>query len=139
MLLDELKELKTGPRELRKFGLLVGGVFAALGAIMWLRHKPHFPWFLTPGVVLMAFGFVWPKALKGVYLVWMSLAILLGFVVSHVLLTVFFFLVITPIGLVARCVGKDFLRLKLDRKATTYWLPRETPANKSPEQYEQQF
>jgi hypothetical protein len=139
MLLDELKELKTGPRELRKFGLLVGGVFAALGAIMWLRHKPHFPWFLTPGVVLMAFGLVWPKALKGVYLVWMSLAILLGFVVSHVLLTVFFFLVITPVGLVARCVGKDFLRLKLDRKARTYWLPRETPANKSPVQYEQQF
>jgi hypothetical protein len=139
MILEDLKQLKTGPRELRKFGLLVGGVFAAIGLVMWLRHKPHFPWFLAPGLGLMAFGSVAPKALKPVYVAWMAMAFALGFVVSHVILTLFFFLVITPIGLVARLAGKDFLRLKSDPAAATYWIRREQREPKQPADYEKQF
>jgi Saxitoxin biosynthesis operon protein SxtJ len=139
MILDDIRDLKTGPRELRKFGLLVGGVFALLGLVAWMRGKPFFPYLLVPGAALLAFGLVFPRGLKPVYLPWMTLAILLGFVVSNVLLTFFFFLVMTPIGLTARLLGRDFLRLKLDPKAGTYWIPRERPAPKSPSDYEQQF
>lgn len=135
---EDIKQLKTGPRDLRKFGLLAGGVFAALGILYLLRHKTGYPWFLIPGVVLLAFGVVLPRALKYVYIAWMTLAIMLGFVMTHVILTLFFFLVITPLGLVARLLGKDFLNLKLDKQAATYWIRREqklrTQAN-----YEQQF
>ena len=134
----DIKQLKTGPRDLRKFGLLVGGVLAALGILYLLRHKAHYPWFLIPGVVLMAFGVVLPRVLKYVYIAWMTLTIMLGFVMARVILTLFFFLVITPLSLVARLFGKDFLNLKLDRQAATYWIRREqkrrTQAN-----YEQQF
>ena len=135
---EDLKQLKTGDRDLRKFGLLVGGVFTALGVIVLLRHKAHYPYFLWPGAVLIAFGAVFPRALKYVYLVWMSVAFVLGFIVSHVILGLFFFLVITPIGLLARGFGKDFLSLKLDRQAASYWIPREKKA-KTPAEYEQQF
>ena len=135
---DDIKQLKTGDRDLRKFGLLVGGVFAALGVIVLLRHKTHYPYFLWPGVLLIAFGAVVPRALKYVYLAWMSVAFVLGFVISHLILGLFFFLVITPIGLVARLAGKDFLRLKLDPKAESYWIPRERKAE-SPADYERQF
>jgi saxitoxin biosynthesis operon SxtJ-like protein len=138
MIASEIKQLKTGSRELRKFGLLVGGVFTALGVVSWLRHKPAAPWLLTPGVLLMVFGLLAPRTLKYIYLAWMSLAIVLGFVVSNILLTVFFFVVITPIGFIARCSGKDFLGLKLDSKAASYWLPREKKLRK-PEEYERQF
>jgi len=69
---------------------------------------------------------------------WMVLAIGLGFLVSQVLLAAFFFLVITPIGLVARALGKDFLRLKIDPGATTYWIPR-AGEEKTKEDYEKQF
>ena len=138
-IISDLKELKSGKPELRKFGLAVGGVFAALGLLMWLRGKGLFPYFLTPGLVLLGLGFTIPKVLKPVYWVWMSVGIALGFVISHILLTVFFFLVITPIGLVARAFGKDFLRLKLDREAKTYWLPVERKTPKSPAEYERQF
>lgn len=135
---DDLKQLKTGDRDLRKFGLLVGGVFAALGVIVLLRHKAHYPYFLWPGVTLVLFGAIFPRALKSVYLIWMSLAFVLGFVISHVILGVFFFLVITPIGLLARLFGKDFLSLKLDRRAASYWIPRDRKIQ-TPAQYEQQF
>jgi len=139
MIRQELKEIKTGDRDLRKFGLLVGGVFATLGLIWWARGKPYFPWSLTPGVMLVTLGLVWPRALKWVYLAWMSLAIVLGLVVSTVLLTCFFFLVIAPIGLAARVAGKDFLGLKLDRRASTYWIKKETKGPKAPAEYERQF
>jgi hypothetical protein len=135
---DDIKQLKTGDRDLRMFGLVVGGVFVALGLLFWLRHKAHYPWLLAPGGLLVVLGAVWPRTLKEVYLAWMSLAFVLGFVISHVILTVFFFLVITPIGLIARCFGKDFLSLKLDRRAATYWIQRERKA-KSTAEYERQF
>jgi saxitoxin biosynthesis operon SxtJ-like protein len=138
MILEDLKQLKTGPRDLRKFGLVVGGVFAALGLIMWARGKTHYPWFLAPGLVLMASGLLLPRALKPVYLAWMFLALVLGLIVSTVILTVFFFVVITGVGLAARLFGKDFLRLKLARESSSYWIPRERKA-KTGSEYERQF
>ncbi|MGB7749476.1 MAG: SxtJ family membrane protein [Verrucomicrobiia bacterium] len=138
MIRDEIKQLKTGARELRKFGLLVGGVFALLGVLLLVRHRPAAPYFLIAGGLLILFGLIAPRVLKHVYYVWMSLAIVLGFVVSGALLILFFFLVITPIGLVARCLGNDFLNLKLDGAAASYWMPRERKP-KSPVEYERQF
>jgi Saxitoxin biosynthesis operon protein SxtJ len=139
MIRQEIKELKTGTKELRKFGLLVGGVFAALGILYYLRGKPIFPWFVIPGGLLIFFGLIFPKALKLVYLVWMTLAILLGFVVSHVLLTVLFYLAVTPVGLLARLCGKDFLGLKPGSKASSYWIARNSEKPRSKLDYEQQF
>jgi Saxitoxin biosynthesis operon protein SxtJ len=135
---DDIKQLKTDSRDLRKFGLMVGGVFAVLGLLFLLRHKGHWPYFLWPGVALVLFGAIIPRALKWVYVAWMSVAFVLGYVMAHVILTLFFFLVITPIGLVARLFGQDFLSLKLDRAAKSYWLPR-GPKAKSPADYERQF
>lgn len=138
-ILQDIRELKTGRRELRSFGLLVGGVFLVLGLFFLFQHKPYASWAVVPGAVLMGLGLVFPPALRHIYMAWMSLAVVLGFIVSNVILAMFFFIIVTPIGLLSRVVGKDFLRLKLDRKATTYWMPREPRRYASPEHYEQQF
>jgi hypothetical protein len=137
MILKEIRELKAGPRELRKFGLVVGGVFIALGTLMRVKGRSHHPFFLALGLFLLVGGLVLPRALKWIYVVWMSLAIALGFVVSRVLLTVFFFLGVTPVGLVSRLAGRDFLQLKLDPKAQTYWQRRDRKS--PPSDYERQF
>jgi hypothetical protein len=135
---EDIKQLNTGDRALRKFGLTVGGVFAVLGLLFLWRHKAHYPYFLWPGAALVVFGAAQPRVLKWIYIAWMSLAFVLGFVMAHVILTLFFFLVITPTGLIARLTGKDFLSLKLDRAASSYWIPRE-PKPKTPADYERQF
>lgn len=138
MIRDEIKQLKTGARELRKFGLLVGSVFALLGVILLLRHRPAAPYFLIAGALLILPGLVAPRVLKHIYIVWMSLAIVLGFVISSILLILFYLLVITPIGWAARCLGNDFLSLKWNRPAASYWLAR-PPTPKKPADYERQF
>jgi hypothetical protein len=137
-IIEDIKQLKTGPRDLRKFGLVVGGVFAVLGLFFLWRHKSFYPWFLTPGIVLVVAGAIVPRALKYVYIAWMAMAFVFGFVMAHVILTLFFFLVITPIGLIARISGKDFLQLKLDKSGSSYWSPHERKI-KSPSDYERQF
>ena len=139
MILQDIKDLKTGPGELRKFGLLVGGIFAGLGILFWLRGRVHYGWFLVPGAVLVLLGASFPRSLKQIYLGWMSLAIALGFVVSHLLLTLFFLAVITPIGLASRCFAKDFLRLKLDRRCASYWIRRTNSGPRPKPDYERQF
>jgi hypothetical protein len=138
LICEELKNLKTEPRDLRKFGLMVGSVFLALGLWFVFRHKPWHGWFWLPGSLLVLLGALAPRALKLVYLGWMGLAITLGLVVSTVLLTVFFYLVVTPIGLGARLAGKDFLARKWS-DGNSYWLVRPASPPKQPSEYEQQF
>src|SRR5882762_1073435 len=123
---QEIRELKTGPRDLRKFGLMVGGVFVGIGFLFLLRHKPSYPFFIWPGVVLVAFGALAPRALKFPYIGWMTVAFAIGFVTARVLLTVCFFLLVTPIALIARLFGRDFLSRKWNRQATTYWIQCDT-------------
>jgi hypothetical protein len=139
MIAEEIRQLAPNRRELRKFGLVVGGVFGALGLLLLARGRTSAPWFLAPGTVLLFFGALWPRVLKPVYIVWMSLAIVLGFAVSQVILTLVFFLVFAPLGLVARCAGRDFLNRKLDPQAASYWVRRERRGNQSPADYERQF
>jgi hypothetical protein len=135
---DDIKQLKTGNHELRKFGLVVGAVFVLLGLLFLWRHPTRSPYFLWPGGVLMVLGAILPRALRWIYIAWMSIAFVLGFVMAHVILTLFFYLVITPIGLVARLFGQDFLSIKLDRAAKSYWIPRDKKV-KAAQDYERQF
>jgi hypothetical protein len=135
---EDIKQLKTSDRDLRKFGLLVGAVFAGLGVLFLWRYKTYYPYFLGPGLGLVLLGAILPRTLKWVYIGWMSIAFVLGFVMAHVILTLLFYLVLTPIGLVARLCGQDFLSLKLNRTAKSYWIPRD-PKPKSPADYERQF
>lgn len=137
-ILADLRKLKTGPRDLRKFGLLVGGLFVAFGIFLLIRHRPSYPFAVCIGAALVGFGAVWPRALKCIYLAWMMLAFTLGFVMSNVVLVLFFFLFVTPIGLLARLFRKDFLERKWDKQAESYWIqcPKEMRAAES---YERQF
>jgi hypothetical protein len=138
MIHEELARLKTGTRELRHFGWLVGGILTALGLWFWWRGRSISPYFLVPGIPLVVLGTVYPQVLRRLYVLWMGLALVLGLVVSTVILVVFFYLVVTPVSFVARLAGKDFLSQKWNRNAQTYWIDRPAvePAKKS---YEQQF
>jgi hypothetical protein len=140
MLRQDIKALRNAaPRDLRKFGLMVGGVFCALGLWFYLRHKPWWPWFVAPGIPLMVLGASFPRVLRSVYVGWMSFAMFLGAIVSVVLLTILFYFVVTPIGLVARLFGKDFLSQTLKPAAPSYWIVRDTSQPKSKHEHERQF
>ena len=85
-MISDLQQLSTRTRDLRKFGLVVGGVFLLLGGWFLFRNKPAGPYFLTPGVLLVVFGLVAPRSLKIAYIAWMSLAFTMGLLRNRILL-----------------------------------------------------
>ena len=138
MIREEIRKLRTGKSDLRKFGLTVGGVFTAVGLFLLVRHGKFAPLFIGLGLALVISGLVIPTLLKQIYIGWMSVAIVLGNVVSRLILTLFFILIITPVALTARLLGKQFLELELDRDSASYWKVRQTESGPLAK-YEQQF
>ena len=73
------------------------------------------------------FSVVAPAANRFLYVGLMVVAFPIGFVLSYVFMGLIFFVILTPIGLFFRLIGRDPLRRRFDRKAVTYYVPhRET-------------
>jgi hypothetical protein len=89
------------------------------------RGAPVRTWALVLAVLLVGFGLVWPAALRYPYRGWMALGHALGWINSRILLSLVFYLVVTPIGLAIRLFGRDPMRRGFDRKAQSYRIPRE--------------
>jgi len=138
MLKEEFKHIKETKKDLRKFGLTVGIVLATIGVILYYFEKSSAIYFAVIGGLLILFGALFPNILKLLNRIWMSLAIILGFIMSRLILTVLFYLVLTPIALLAKLVGKKFMILKYDKSAKTYWEKR-TIIHKKQIDYERQF
>lgn len=125
---SEAAALDVSRGALRRFGLMVGGVFAALAAVGAWRAGgvPGTAGivFGVLGTLLLVGGLVAPQRLRAVYLVWMTAALAMGFVMTRVLLMLAFALVFTPIGLLFRLIGRDHLHQRPDRAAASYWITR---------------
>jgi uncharacterized membrane-anchored protein YitT (DUF2179 family) len=138
MLKEEFKHISEMKKDLRKFGITVGGVLLAIGVVLFYFEKPSAIYFAVIGGLLILFGALFPKILKPLNRIWMSLAIILGFIMSRVILTILFYLVLTPIAILAKIVGKKFMVLKCDKSANTYWEKR-TNIHKKQIDYDRQF
>ena len=138
MLKEEFKHIKESKNDLRKFGLTVGGVSVIISVLLFYFEKQSAIYFAVIGTVLILAGVLFPKILKPFNKIWMGLAIILGFVMSRVILTILFYLVLTPISFIAKLFGKKFMLLKYDKSEKTYWKKR-TIIQKKPIDYERQF
>lgn len=122
---DELKNLDVSQRKLKNFGLLIGIIFLALAAWIYLIVNGSVILsilFTLVGVYLLAGGLLFSSSLKTSYKLWMGLALALGWIMSRVLLTLLFYLVVTPLALMARLFKKEFLDLNYNKKRNSYWV-----------------
>jgi hypothetical protein len=124
MIIEEIKKIESSPKKLREFGLVVGGVLCALGILLGWQGRSSFPYFLAPGIFLVVAGAILPGILKPIQKAWMTLAILMGWFMTRVLMTLLFYLAITPIGLLMRLIGKDLLDQRLEPQKQSYWKVR---------------
>jgi hypothetical protein len=112
-------------RDLRHFGLLVGGIFALIAAwpVVSRGEGPRF-WAAIIAAGLILPGLVVPTALRPVYRHWMKLSHGLGWLNTRLLLGAAYLLLLTPIGVVMKLVGRDPLSRRL-RDRDSYWVTRE--------------
>jgi hypothetical protein len=125
----------TLPTE-RSFGLGVGGVCVGLAGLFWWRGSPTIGLvLLATGTLLVGFGLVAPMALRVPNRVWWQVAQVVGWVNTRILLTVFFAVVLTPVGVVMRVFGRNPLR---GAAAGTNWAPYPV-RRRDTQHYERQF
>jgi hypothetical protein len=118
--------LKEDPREWRKFGLNSALVLALLAGVLYWREvlPKEVTLAVLAGLLAVTVGAVaQSRWLRGPYRVGMRVSHALGRVVAPLVLGLVFFLVLTPLGLLLRLLGKDLLRLRRDPAAATYWQP----------------
>jgi hypothetical protein len=107
----------------RKFGWLVGGLFAVLGGLLLWRHRNvAAAIFLALGGALLLLALAAPSLLAGPHRAWLAFARVLGRINSAVFLFLTFFLVLAPLGFVLRLFGRDELRRRGPAPDST-WEP----------------
>ena len=138
----KLVELNLDPdkKTLKQFGFVALVAFAVLGALILWKRKLLF-WDLGPaapttayvlwglGVVSALFSLIAPAANRFLYIGLILVTFPIGFVMSYLVMGLIFFLVLTPIGFLFRLIGRDPLRRRFDRTATTYYVPHKEVEN----------
>ena len=143
-LLQEIKAIPSGRKELRNFGITFAVVGAVIGGcLMWNNrlaeaYTTHLFFFGAGGVFLLL-GLLMEKALLPLQKVWMLLAALLGWVMTRVILGAMFYIAFTGMRCLGTIFGQRFLELKADPSATSYWIPRKTQPPRTVQNYERQF
>jgi hypothetical protein len=136
---EELEQIKSEKKDNRQFGWVVGGVLLLIGAYMVYQSAAYADYVVAAGAALLLLGTVAPMLLTPLQRAWMSFAVVMGFVMSRVILSVIFFLVLTPIGVLGRLFGKAFLDVSwAPGTRQSYWKKRSNPKI-DPKTFEKQF
>lgn len=124
MLREEIRSISVTTKELRTFGLIIGIFLLIIANFLMWKQRPSFPYFACAGGGIFILGLSAPILLEPIYKAWMSFAVVLGFMMTRVILTLLFYGLFTPISLIARLFGKDLLDERWDKNVATYWIKR---------------
>jgi len=122
---------KASKKELRSFGLLMGGmIFLLFGLLFpWLLEKTTWPISKPLLIICCSFiglGILLPILLKPIYILWMGIGGVLGYINTKIILTLVYFGLFLPVGIIRRIFVKDPLKLKYDASADSYRIKRES-------------
>jgi len=141
---DIRNEIRAAQREPSSRDLTILAVlFLVLGAavggyqLFWKGSAAGWYWIIA-AVVLGLCRLIAPL-FRRIYGLWLAFSVVLGYFVSRILLTIIFFVVVTPMGLIIRVIGKDPMERKLDSGAVSYWSRKEQEPDTSIERYGKQF
>ena len=110
----------------QSFGYIFSLFFFATGLYLILKFQQVIYWPFGISLIFLLTGIYFPRALKPLNKIWFRLGLLLGNIVAPLVMAILFFLIITPIGLIMRVVGKDLLKLKANKSINSYWIKRDS-------------
>ena len=134
-MIEEIKNIKSNKEEIRKFGLLIGGVLIAISIFMLWKVLAYYQLVFIIGISFILLGLIIPIVLKPIYIVWMTFATILGWIMTRVILTILFYLIVTPIGLIGRIFGAKFLDLSWNNDVKSYWNKRDKTVSDMEKQF----
>ena len=127
-----MDDIKLGSN--RSFGIVFSIVFLLIAIYPLINSDGLRVWSLIIAIIFLVLGLINSKILTPLNKLWFKFGILLGRIVSPVIMGIIFFLVVTPIGLIMRIIGKDLLNLKFN-KDKSYWIEKTGPKSKMKNQF----
>ena len=125
-------------KEWRKFGIGLGIILGAIGGVQLLKGHSVYPFFIGAGALTALAAIAVPILVKPVFIFFSYLSVVLGWFSTRLILTVIFFVLLTPISIIMKLTGKKFLTKGADRNLPTYWIARNKTYGQ-PESFENQF
>lgn len=135
---EEIKNIKASKKDLRSFGVMIGAIFLLIAVFSSYKDKESFRIFLYIAGSFIGLGLLIPILLKPLYIIWMTFAAILGWIMTRLILTLLFYVIITPIGIMLKVIGKDVLEIKKQAVKESYWNQRDINLEKN-QNYEKQF
>ena len=137
-IIEEIKNIKGDKSDWKKFGITMGIILTIIGLFLLWKRNNNYDYILYIAAAFCITGLILPTILKPIYKIWMTLSVVMGFIMTKVIMLIIFYLIVTPIGLVASLTGKKFLDMKIDKSAKSYWIAKEKTV-KIKSDYERQF
>lgn len=124
--LDELLFRKPIRRHVAEFGFLFGAIgLVVAGISAWKGHQDRAIIFAAAGIIFALLGYKTPQILKPVWSGWMKFAHVLGAVMSTLLLSIGWIVLIIPFGLGARLFRLKLMNMEFRQNVPTYWETRD--------------
>ncbi len=145
-MINPFKDVNWKPdlAERRKFGMVLFIGFVVLNLLLWIatyfrliEPKQGLKMAFVIGQLIGVVCWLLPQIAKPFYVVWYCFGCSIGIVVSNLLFSAFYYLVVTPTGLIMRALGRDPMKRRLDRTARSYWNDAEKSVD--PKRYFRQF
>jgi hypothetical protein len=119
----------------RSFGIVFFVVFLFIALYPITYSEDIRIWSLIISFIFIILGLLNSKILTPLNKLWFKFGVILGKIISPIIMGIIFFLVVTPIGLIMKVLGKDLLRLKYNKKDNTYWIEKNGPKSKMKNQF----
>ena len=136
-MIEELKNISNSNKDIKSSGITIGVILFIISAFLMYYNKEAYQLIAIIASIFVLLGVILPILLKPIYFVWMIFAAILGWVMTRVILSVVFYLIITPIGLITKLIGEDFLSLR-KVESDSYWNYRDSSEELN-QNYEKQF
>jgi len=118
----------------KSFGIVFFIVFFLIALYPLINGSEVRVWSLIISMIFLILGLLKSKILTPLNILWFKFGILLGKIVSPLIMGAIFFLVVTPIGIIMRLLGKDILNLKYNN-SKSYWIKKDGPKSKMKNQF----
>jgi len=130
--------LREDIKELRKFGIILSImlIIVRFMVMLWKGHAHTWPLYASP--IIFTISVIAPIILKPIRAILMKIGSPIFKIIGCTILGLFFYVVIVPVGLFMKILGRDSLQRKFDRNAQTYWIKREYRLSE-PKRIERQF
>ena len=133
-MLNPFKDVNWNPdvAERKNFALslvlgfpIIALILATITRLSSHAWKPFFFWLGVIGLTTGALLWLIPQIARPLYVIWYFCGCCLGIVMGNTLFALFYYLLLTPMGLIMRLAGRDPLRRRLDRSTPSYWRDAE--------------